>query len=287
MSNLQGLFYYETGKQRMLLTPELAKFLGIHELTISRNDYFKKIIEIDKHIHTQIIEQIREKQSYQFSYHLSLQGQRIKVTEYGKPYFSKDGILKFYICSIVKEDLKKELQNQEITNKFSTVLTEKDLTQKIQLEEQKANDLNYRLSVIGGKYRQKGNLLPDLKMDIAKILNQITGEEIYFVGFDQFIILSRTYDGRIIERWLRQINHELSVIELETFVVSIKYPKDFSTLSDLMNITQFMLDFRFLELDELAYKDYLYYPDIKSLCRITSGKRRILNCCILLSICKI
>ena len=276
MSNLQeGLFYYETGKQRMLLTPELAKFLGIHELTISRNDYFKKIIEIDKHIHTQIIEQIREKQPYQFSYHLSLQGQRIKVTEYGKPYFSKDGILKFYICSIVKEDFKKELQNQEITNKFSNVLTEKDLTQKIQLEEQKANDLNYRLSVIGGKYRQKGNLLPDLKMDIAKILNQITGEEIYFVGFDQFIILSRTYDGRIIELWLRQINHELSVIGLETFVVSIKYPKDFSTLSDLMNITQFMLDFRFLELDELAYKDYLYYQTLNRCVELQVEKKDI------------
>lgn len=270
MSGLQeGLFYYEVAKQRMLLTPELTSFLGMKENVMARNDYFKKIIEADKPIHTQIIEKISQKQSYQFSYHLSLQGQRVFVTEHGKPYFSKDGILKFYICSVVREDLKKtspkiELAALEKRTIPTNLFTKTDLEQKIQIEKEKAKDLNYRLTIIGGKFKQSSFISEDIKREIVTIMHQITGEDIYLIDSCEFVILSKTYDGRIVDRWLRQINNELFEKGLEPFVLAIKYPKDFAVFTDLLAMIRFMISLQYSELDEFAYKDYLYYKTLNN-----------------------
>lgn len=268
MSGLQeGLFYYEISKQRMLITPELASFLGTKELVIARGEYLQKIIDIDKHIHAQIIEQVAAKQTYHFSYNLSLNGQRVFITEHGKPYFSKDGILKFYICSIVRDDLKKGVANEKLTvsNKYTSMasyFTKHDLTQKMQLEKQKATEINYHLSVIGGKFKQHTYMSDDLKNSIIQMMHQMTGEDVYLLDSYEFIILSKTYDSRTIDRWVRQITNELCEKNVTPFVFAIKYPKDFSAFDDLIDVVTFMIQFHYFELDEVAYKEYLYYKTL-------------------------
>ncbi|HKM30067.1 MAG TPA: hypothetical protein VJZ51_04880, partial [Bacilli bacterium] len=276
MSGLQeGLFYYETARQRMLLNPELASFLGLEEITIARGDYLKKIIDIDKHIHNQIIAQIEAKKPYKFSYNLSLEGRRVLVTEHGKPYFSQDGLLKFYICSIVREDLKNNPQSLDLKaspkqQQTNVYFTKTELIDRMTLEQKLINEPNYHLTIIGIKLSSPIFLNGNLLDDVVKMISSITNEEVYFLDKTKLVIPSKNYDSRVIDRWLREIRSELYAkestynINLDPFVLAIKYPKDFTIFADIIDIISFMLKYKYPCLDDLTYKEYLSFKTLNN-----------------------
>ncbi|MDD3123583.1 MAG: hypothetical protein PHC62_08755 [Candidatus Izemoplasmatales bacterium] len=274
MSELQeGMFYYEIKRQRMLLTAEFSKFLGNDKTVISRNDYIKKIISEDREKLQEVEEAIKLERAYTVEYYLSLMGNRVLVKEHGRPYISRDGILKFYVCTITKNGYEREESNSlNLDNR--TKKKEDNFLEKLESFKDKDSEEN-KFTLIGVEIlnlQKFFNIKEKLISEISLLIKNSVTDEVFFLDNSFFISIVPTIDQKTIEKITRTVAIKLDNLEIDSKKVDvrksisyIKYPKNINNLRDIYEVLRNMLEINQEAFTEEYYLKYL-------------NRKRIINC---------
>lgn len=294
MSGLQeGIFYFEKKNQRMAITEPLSRFLQIPDTKISRNDYAKLVVEEDKEKIDRINDFIEQGVNYKVAYTLKINGSFINVIEQGKPYISRDKIVKFYVCTINKVDvLEKEVKiyTKNMLDVFDYFEKKKSIKNQVQNSEFKFTEILVKVNNLDSF---SSTIKANICLQKYKVLNEISEQNVFFINENTFSIITYTIDQRNLEKIFRLISNifnEKSNIEeceiiLDYSISMIRYPKDISIVDDLFEYNEYCVDTKYIN-NQFDNEDYIKFVNNKQMNNIVSDKINSNSVQILYSIIK-
>ena len=262
-----GMFYYEPIKQKMIFTEQLARFLNIEHLSISKDDYLKLINDDDLHIYQTIKNSLDIGESYKIEYNLKVKDKMIRVLEKASPYISQEGIIKFYVGTINKVDNAVNLE----PDKLNPVLSHQDFLNFYQDLAQKAKDIEFKFTLVHFQITNIDDFALDIKDKAIEYIYQVIKDNLsihtYCLKDYSVLALDDNIDQRIIEKKVKVIlgrldqgiKYKNEALNFDSKVSVVRYPRDSHHFEEILEFSNMALltSNRYQLFTEEIHKNYL------------------------------
>lgn len=226
MSALQeGLYYYDIKRKRLFLSEQMKKFLGCNDDYIDEKDYCDLFHDNKSFLLRN--EEIGLGKKYSIEYTLTIDDEEILIQDNGSPYFSKDGTISFYICTINRITSNQTILKKE-KMKYLSILEVKDLDSKL-IEKQ-----NNEFSLLTIKLSDYN------KSSFEKLYHFCLGisDDIYCLKSNVYSIIINSVDERAIDHYSNQIFSMINDCKISLII----YPKMYNDFNQLLELSLLSLE---------------------------------------------
>lgn len=255
MSGLQeGLFYYEPEKQKMILSPQLSVFLGVHTNQYTKEEFMKLIHPEDINHYQYVFQAMRDREPYSISFRMSTSDREYQITEQASPYINKEGLIKFYVGTITKLESIERIRTSRYKIKL---LNESDYNIKVESLIEASLDLEYKFSIMKFKianlaqFNRRSDLKDYIVENICLLLDKLGYQEVYFLDDESLVMIIGETDQRTVEKNVSLIVSEMDkglmfeeqFIHLNAYASYIRYPRDTHNIKEINHFANLALNY--------------------------------------------
>ena len=244
MDGLQeGLYYYDVKRKKIFLSEQMKKFLGVTRDEVSEADYCQIIKQEDIKGFLSRDDEISAGKKYMLEYSITINDEEILLQDKGSPYFSKNGTVSFYICTI-NRILSNETVLKKEKMKYLSVLERKDLDEYLL----KKVDDSFALLVI--KLDEYDNNLFEILYHYCLGISN----DLYYLNSNIYALVIDSSDERAIDHYANDIISKISNCKVSV----VMYPKMFNNISQLIELALLSLNskLRYQKLDDAILSKY-------------------------------
>lgn len=239
----EGLYYFDVEKKKMFLSEQMKKFLNCEKEFINQNDYCEIIKNDDINKFLSRENDISLGRKYSIEYSIKLNNEDILIQEMGSPYFSKNGKISFYICTINKVVQSPTILKEE-KMKYLSVLEKKDLEKCLN---EKANDEFSLMLVKLDEYNEES---------FEKLYHYCLGfsDDLYYIKSNVYGIVINSSDERALDHYSEQISSLIKMSKVSLII----YPKMFNNVNQLIELSLLSLDSenKYQKLDDIVLSKF-------------------------------
>ena len=221
----------------------MKKFLGVTRDEVSEADYCQIIKQEDIKGFLSRDDEISAGKKYMLEYSITINDEEILLQDKGSPYFSKNGTVSFYICTI-NRILSNETVLKKEKMKYLSVLERKDLDEYLL----KKVDDSFALLVI--KLDEYDNNLFEILYHYCLGISN----DLYYLNSNIYALVIDSSDERAIDHYANDIISKISNCKVSV----VMYPKMFNNISQLIELALLSLNskLRYQKLDDAILSKY-------------------------------
>lgn len=235
----EGVYYMEPESRKLYLSDELAEFLGA-ETTMTREDYENRINEDDRRIYENLGRFVESGEPYNLEYRIRIGEKEVLVADKGKPYITKEGIIRFYIGILTKMSNEVLLTEE----KAGIILREEDYAEFFAEIAKKTHDLEFKCTFakfVLDERNLKGAVYERVRDYVYGLIKEHFSEQTFLLNDGSFLSLIEINDQRVIDRKVKTILgiadqgiiYEEKPVHFELRASVVRFPRDTYNLQEI------------------------------------------------------
>lgn len=235
----EGIYYLDPEGRKLYISEELATFLQA-DTHLSTEDFENRINEDDRRIYANLVRFVENGEPYHLEYRVRVGEREVLVADKGKPYITKEGIIKFYTGTITKLDSEVYLTDENA----GIILKDEEYAQFFEEISGKAHDLEFKCTfakfLLDGK-NLNGAAYERVKEYVYELIREHFSEKTFLLQDGSFVSVLEINDQRIIDRKVKKILgiadqgiiFENSAVHFDLNAAVVRFPRDTYNLQEI------------------------------------------------------
>lgn len=223
MNGLQeGLYYFDIKRKKMFLSEQMKRFLKTTNDEVSENDFCQLLKQDDIKNFLSRDDEIVSGKKYSLEYTIIIDGEEILLQDQGSPYFSKNGTVSFYICTINRIISSATILKKE-KMRYLSVLERKDLE-------------NYLLENSDKSFGLMTIKLAEYDSDVFETLYHYClgiGNDLYYLQSNTYSLIVNDIDERALDHYANDMINKIPNCKVGLII----YPKMFTNVNQLIELS--------------------------------------------------